>query len=137
VHVVAAKLAFVPVGRPRERERRNVCVRVFFTVDEWTDAELIAASRSWYSLPAFLRELMKREIAKPESADLLGDEAREAAAREIERLARKRRQRLEREQARARREARDAKSSKARVPMLAQRDVVRDVVRARTLSGQR
>lgn len=51
-------------------------VGVSFTPDEWTHAQLIAASRTWYQMGAWLRELVLREIARcgDAAADVLGDE---------------------------------------------------------------
>lgn len=89
-----------PGGRPRAISQRIVRVEVSFTPDEWSAAEIIAASRSWYQLAAWLRELVKREIAKPENAELLGEDEIERARREVAVLRDKREKRVRREAAR-------------------------------------
>lgn len=75
-------------------------MRVSFTPDEWSEAELIAASRSWYQLAAWIRELVRREIAKPENASVLGEDAVERAARDVQLSRTARQKRVRREAAR-------------------------------------
>jgi hypothetical protein len=86
------------------------------TPDEWANAQLIAAAHSWYQLAAFMRELVLREIAKPEGARVLGEDVATRAAIEIATHRSKREKRVKANAARVARAARLSGQTAPRIP---------------------
>lgn len=95
-----------PGGRPRTGTHRTIAVQIFFTPDEWMEAQLIAAAHSYYQLTAFIRELLLREISKPDGARVLGEDVATRAAVETIALRAKREKRVKQNAARVARAAR-------------------------------